>query len=112
MAPIIGVVDAWDIVVIVVYFVAVFAVGVWSSLRNRGSVGGYFLAGRSMGWFPVGASLFASNIGSTSFIGFAGNAANNGIAMNAFEFMTTFNLSILAWLALPVYITSGVSYKS
>ncbi|KAM7538132.1 hypothetical protein Aperf_G00000060235 [Anoplocephala perfoliata] len=108
MAPVvIGVVDVWDIIVIILYFLAVFAVGIWSSMRNRGSVGGYFLAGRSMGWFPVGASLFASNIGSTSFIGFAGNAALTGVAMNAFEYMTTFNLSLLAWLALPVYIASG-----
>ena len=37
--------------------------------NNRESVGGYFLAGRSMHWIPVGASLFASNIGSGHLIG-------------------------------------------
>ncbi|KAK6467745.1 sodium/glucose cotransporter 2-like [Huso huso] len=35
-----------DISVIVVYFVMVIAVGIWSMHRtNRGTVGGYFLAG-------------------------------------------------------------------
>uniref|UniRef100_A0A8C2AZK1 Solute carrier family 5 member 9 n=1 Tax=Cyprinus carpio TaxID=7962 RepID=A0A8C2AZK1_CYPCA len=46
--------EAADIAVVVVYFVFVLAVGIWSSVRaNRGTVGGYFLAGRSMTWWPV-----------------------------------------------------------
>lgn len=56
-----------------------------SSLRNRGSVGGYFIAGRSMNWIPVGASLFASNIGSGHFIGLAGSGASSGIGISVFE---------------------------
>ncbi|KAM7534392.1 hypothetical protein Aperf_G00000114997 [Anoplocephala perfoliata] len=101
-------IDAGDIVVIVAYFVIVFAVGIWSSLRNRGSVGGYFLAGRSMGWIPVGASLFASDLGATGFVGFAGNAASSGIAMGLFQFVAAFTLSVLGWLVLPVYLASGI----
>lgn len=46
--------EAWDIVVIVAYFVGVIAVGIWSSWRSsRGSMSGYFLASRSMHWIPV-----------------------------------------------------------
>jgi len=53
-----------DYVVIVIYFVFVLLVGLWASWRSkRDSVGGYFLASRSMHWTLVGASLFASNIG-------------------------------------------------
>uniref|UniRef100_A0A8C1C5Y8 Solute carrier family 5 member 9 n=1 Tax=Cyprinus carpio carpio TaxID=630221 RepID=A0A8C1C5Y8_CYPCA len=49
--------EAADIAVVVVYFVFVLAVGIWSSVRaNRGTVGGYFLAGRSMTWWPVSFS--------------------------------------------------------
>uniref|UniRef100_A0A8C9LM61 Sodium/glucose cotransporter 1 n=1 Tax=Piliocolobus tephrosceles TaxID=591936 RepID=A0A8C9LM61_9PRIM len=47
---------------------------------NRGTVGGFFLAGRSMVWWPIGASLFASNIGSGHFVGLAGTGAASGIA--------------------------------
>ncbi|KAK2179094.1 hypothetical protein NP493_514g01031 [Ridgeia piscesae] len=39
-----------DIGVMIAYFVVVLAFGLISSLKNRGSVGGYFLAGRSMNW--------------------------------------------------------------
>ncbi|KAM3841602.1 sodium/glucose cotransporter 4 isoform 2-T2 [Vipera latastei] len=43
-----------DIVVVVLYFIFVLAVGIWSSLRaSRGTIGGYFLAGRSMTWWPA-----------------------------------------------------------
>lgn len=52
---------------------------------DRSSVDGFFLAGRSVGWFPVGASLFSSNIGSISFLGLAGSGAAGGIAVGAFE---------------------------
>lgn len=85
-----------------------FAVGIWSSCSNRGTVGGYFLAGRSMHWIPVGASLFASNIGSGHFIGLAGSGASTGISIAVFEFNAVFVLGLLGWLFLPVYLVSGV----
>uniref|UniRef100_A0A8C6UZ84 Sodium/glucose cotransporter 1 n=1 Tax=Neogobius melanostomus TaxID=47308 RepID=A0A8C6UZ84_9GOBI len=70
-----------DISVIVIYFIVVLAVGVWAMVRtNRSTVSGFFLAGRSMVWWPIGASLFASNIGSGHFVGIAGTGAAAGIA--------------------------------
>uniref|UniRef100_A0A674JMG0 Sodium/mannose cotransporter SLC5A10 n=1 Tax=Terrapene triunguis TaxID=2587831 RepID=A0A674JMG0_9SAUR len=43
-----------DILVIVAYFALNVAVGIWSSCRvNRNTLSGYFLAGRSMAWWPV-----------------------------------------------------------
>ncbi|KAK3550442.1 hypothetical protein QTP86_025682 [Hemibagrus guttatus] len=75
-----------DISVIVIYFVVVLAVGIWAMVRtNRSTVGGFFLAGRSMVWWPIGASLFASNIGSGHFVGLAGTGAAAGIAIGGFE---------------------------
>ncbi|XP_064612119.1 sodium/glucose cotransporter 4-like [Liolophura sinensis] len=97
-----------DILVIIAYFVVVIGVGIWSSCRNRGSVGGYFLAGRSMNWIPVGASLFASNIGSGHFIGLAGSGAASGIGIAVFELNAIFVLMMLGWLFVPVYIAAGV----
>ncbi|GFN97835.1 sodium/glucose cotransporter [Plakobranchus ocellatus] len=97
-----------DWIVIAGYFVAVIAVGILSSCRNRGSVGGYFLAGRSMHWIPVGASLFASNIGSGHFVGLAGSGAASGIGIAVFELNAIFILMILGWFFVPVYIAAGV----
>uniref|UniRef100_A0A671F8M9 Solute carrier family 5 member 4 n=1 Tax=Rhinolophus ferrumequinum TaxID=59479 RepID=A0A671F8M9_RHIFE len=97
--------NAADISVIVVYFMVVMAVGLWAMLKtNRGTVGGFFLAGRDVAWWPMGASLFASNIGSGHFVGLAGTGAASGIATAAFEWNALFLLLVLGWFFVPIYI--------
>nr|XP_020843363.1 sodium/glucose cotransporter 4 isoform X2 [Phascolarctos cinereus] len=81
--------NIYDILVVVFYFVFVLALGIWSSLQaSRSTVGGYFLAGRSMTWWPIGASLMSSNVGSGLFIGLAGTGAAGGLAVGGFEWNT------------------------
>ncbi|XP_077352713.1 sodium/glucose cotransporter 1 [Festucalex cinctus] len=75
---------------------------------NRATVGGFFLAGRSMVWWPIGASLFASNIGSGHFVGIAGTGAASGIAIGGFEWNALIVVIILGWLFVPIYIKAGV----
>ncbi|XP_058992933.1 sodium/glucose cotransporter 4 isoform X2 [Mustela lutreola] len=99
---------AYDIGVLVVYFIFVIGVGVWSSIRaSRGTIGGYFLAGRSMSWWPIGASLMSSNVGSGLFIGLAGTGAAGGLAVGGFEWNATWLLLALGWIFVPVYIAAG-----
>ncbi|KAL1790374.1 Sodium glucose cotransporter 1 [Sigmodon hispidus] len=101
--------NAADISVIVIYFVVVMAVGLWAMFStNRGTVGGFFLAGRSMVWWPIGASLFASNIGSGHFVGLAGTGAASGIAMGGFEWNALVLVVVLGWVFVPIYIKAGV----
>ncbi|TRY84697.1 hypothetical protein DNTS_003917 [Danionella cerebrum] len=75
-----------DIVVLVIYFLLVLAVGFW-----------------------VGASLFASNVGSGHFIGLAGSGAAAGIGAVAYEWNGMLMVLVMAWLFLPIYIASGVT---
>uniref|UniRef100_A0AC11CN55 Solute carrier family 5 member 4 n=1 Tax=Ovis aries TaxID=9940 RepID=A0AC11CN55_SHEEP len=101
--------NAADISVIVIYFVLVMAVGLWAMLRtNRGTVGGFFLAGRDVTWWPTGASLFASNVGSGRLAGLAGGAAS-GTATAAFEWNALLLLLVLGWFFVPIYIKAGVT---
>lgn len=93
-----------DILTIVVYFLVVVGFGIWSSFKNRGTVDGFFIARRSIGFIPVGASLFASCIGTSLFIGLSGSAANSGIAVAGFELNAVFVLMLLGWVFVPVYI--------
>nr|XP_060627440.1 sodium/glucose cotransporter 1-like isoform X1 [Anolis sagrei ordinatus] len=75
---------------------------------NRGTVGGFFLAGRNMVWWPIGASLFASNIGSSHFVGLAGTGAAAGIAIGGIEWNALVMVVFLGWLFVPIYIKAGV----
>ncbi|XP_032125070.1 sodium/glucose cotransporter 5 isoform X1 [Sapajus apella] len=98
-----------DIIVITVYFALNVAVGIWSSCRaSRNTVNGYFLAGRDMTWWPIGASLFASSEGSGLFIGLAGSGAAGGVAVAGFEWNATYVLLALAWVFVPIYISSEI----
>ncbi|XP_059107171.1 sodium/myo-inositol cotransporter 2 isoform X2 [Peromyscus eremicus] len=102
--------EPWDIAVLVLYFLFVLAVGLWSTVRTkRDTVKGYFLAGGDMVWWPVGASLFASNVGSGHFIGLAGSGAAVGISVAAYELNGLFSVLMLAWIFLPIYIAGQVT---
>ncbi|XP_074077593.1 sodium/glucose cotransporter 4 isoform X2 [Macrotis lagotis] len=104
-----AILNVYDILVIGCYFVFVLAVGIWSSIRaSRSTIGGYFLAGRSMTWWPIGASLMSSNVGSGLFIGLAGTGAAGGLAVGGFEWNATWLLVALGWIFVPVYIAAGV----
>ncbi|XP_078483493.1 sodium/myo-inositol cotransporter 2-like isoform X1 [Ciona intestinalis] len=59
-------------------------------------------------WLPVGASIFASNIGSGHFIGLAGAGATGGIAIGSFEWIAPYNILMLGWIFLPIYLACGV----
>ncbi|KAJ7305995.1 hypothetical protein JRQ81_010361 [Phrynocephalus forsythii] len=56
----------------------------------------------------IGASLFASSEGSGLFIGLAGTGAAGGIAVAGFEWNATYVLLALAWVFVPVYVSSGI----
>ncbi|XP_072798199.1 sodium/myo-inositol cotransporter 2 [Vicugna pacos] len=102
--------EAGDIAVLVLYFLFVLAVGLWSTVKTkRDTVKGYFLAGGDMLWWPVGASLFASNVGSGHFVGLAGSGAAAGLSVAAYEFNGLFSVLMLAWIFLPIYIAGQVT---
>jgi len=104
--------SALDWVVIGLYFMAVLAIAVWATLKER--KGGeetsadYFLAGRHAGWFVIGASLFASNIGAEHLVGLAGSGASGGVAVGQFEIQASLILLLLGWVFVPFYLRSGV----
>ncbi len=106
-----GLLASVDWVVIAAYFVLVFSVAIWATLRERSKHGtpkDYFLAGRDAGWFLVGGSLFASNIGSEHLVGLAGTGAASGVAVGQFEILASLILLILGWVFVPFYLSSGV----
>ena len=64
---------------VLVYSVAVIAIGVWTSRLIRNS-GDFFVAGRSLGPGLIFASMIAANIGAGATIGAAGLAYRDGIS--------------------------------
>jgi SSS family solute:Na+ symporter len=96
-----------DWVVIVAYFAVIVGIVLWVMRKQKNTSDGYFLAGRSLGWFIIGASIFASNIGSEHLVGLAASGTTDGVAMAHYE-LHAWCLLILAWVMVPFYQRSRV----
>ena len=96
-----------DIIIIIVYFVVIFAIGFYFARKERTSTD-YFLASRDVGWFAIGASLFVSNISTEHFIGLAGSGASSGLAVGHYEWLACLMVLILGWVFVPFYLRSNV----
>ncbi|XP_072045367.1 sodium/mannose cotransporter SLC5A10-like [Amphiura filiformis] len=98
-----------DLAVIGCYLIVILLVGLAAMLRkNRAGAEGYFLAGKTVPWYQVGASVFASNIGSHHFVGLAGTGAASGYAVVMFEWLSIWLIITMAFVFLPVYLSSAV----
>ncbi len=98
-----------DLVVIVIYIVAVLALGLLSVRKVKLSSQQYFLAGKSLPWFMVGAALFSANISTIHLVGLAASGYNEGLVWGNFEWMATFCLIILALVFAPFYFKTRIS---
>jgi SSS family solute:Na+ symporter len=96
-----------DLVIIGIYFLLVFSIGLYFARKERSSTD-YFLASRDVGWFFIGASLFVSNISTEHFIGLSGTGASSGLAVGHFEWLACLILLILGWVFVPFYLRSNV----
>ncbi|NNE07915.1 MAG: sodium/solute symporter, partial [Gemmatimonadetes bacterium] len=103
----------FDLTILIAYFLLVFGVAWWVTVRDRRAGAGkgaadYFLAGRNTGWFVIGASLFASNIGSEHVVGLVGAGARGHMPNAQFEILASLILILLGWVFVPFYLKSGV----
>jgi solute:Na+ symporter, SSS family len=102
-----SVLQGLDLFIIFAYFALILGLAWWVMKRQKNTTDGYFLAGRSLGWFIVGASIFASNIGSEHLVGLAGSGATDGVAMAHYE-LHAWCLLVLGWVMVPFYMRSKV----
>ena len=98
-----------DSLILLVYIVAILAIAFYSLRKKDRDFSGYFMSGRSVGWFAIGMAIFATNISSEHFIGLAGSGATRGVAIAQFELMAIFILIILGWVIAPIYMKAGVT---
>jgi SSS family solute:Na+ symporter len=106
-----------DILVFVIFVVAVISIGLWQSRgeETRGEHGAqdYFLAGRGLTWWLVGFSLIAANISTEQFVGMSGKAADwLGMAIASYEWMAAITLMAISTLIILVGVpTASVIYS-
>ncbi len=102
-----------DIIVFVIFVVAVIGIGLWQSrgekIHSEHGAQDYFLAGRGLTWWLVGFSLIAANISTEQFVGMSGKAADwLGMAIASYEWMAAITLVVVAFLFVPTFLKSGI----
>ncbi|GAA0879233.1 hypothetical protein GCM10009119_22010 [Algoriphagus jejuensis] len=101
-------IELLDALTIFTYLIAMVWIGIWYAGRQKATSEGYFLAGKSLGWKVIGASLFASNISTVHLVGLAESGFKDGILWGNFEWFSTVELLILAFVFVPFYLKSKV----
>jgi SSS family solute:Na+ symporter len=96
-----------DWIFIIIYFIVIAGVSIWSIRKSKNSPSDYFLANRNLGWWVIGASILASNVGSEHIVGLAGTAADSGVVFGHYELHSWIVLT-LGWLFVPFYMRSMV----
>ncbi len=102
-----------DIVVLVVYFLAMAAMGPYFARKNK-STDNYFLGGRSFPGWLIGLSMFATSISSITFVAYPGDAFKTAYIRFIPCLMLPLGIYIAAKVFLPFYrrarITSAFEY--
>lgn len=97
-----------DLAVVGLYFLIVFAIGIFVARQTKSSED-QFLGGRSLTWGFIGLSLFASNISTSTIMGLSGAAYASGIANSVYEWMTGIPLIIAALIFVPLYLKTRIT---
>ena len=100
-----------DIVVVIVYFVAIFGLAQWVSRDKKGETKtstDYFLASRNLPWWAIGASLIAANISAEQIVGMSGSGYAIGLAIASYEWMAAATLLIVGKYFLPIFLRNQI----
>ncbi len=98
-----GALASLDYIVLGGYLLAMVAVGFYFSRQQRTTCD-FFLAGRSMGWFPIGLSIMATLVSALSYTGIPGEAYYVGYKFMVMPLATWLTLPILMLVVLPLYL--------
>ncbi len=91
-----------DYAVLGMYLLVMLAVGAYFSGQQHSSRD-FFLAGRSMGWFPVGLSVMATLISALSYTGVPGEAYYVGLKFLLFPATMWLCWPIMTRCVIPIY---------
>ena len=91
-----------DYSVLAAYLLLMILIGGYFSRQQRTSKD-FFLAGRSMGWFPVGLSLMATLLSALSYTGIPGEAYKVGLNFVLYVIGIWLTVPVMLVVVMPLY---------
>jgi SSS family solute:Na+ symporter len=98
----------WDYLVLVVYAVAMLAVGRYYATRTQSS-DDYLLGGRNMSPLMIGLSLFATLTSTLSYLAMPGEMIKHGPMMFAQSLALPFAAIVVGWALIPFIVRLPVT---
>jgi len=99
-----------DIIIVVVYLLALLAIGYWVSFVKKKKEGeNLFLAERSLGWASIGLNMWGTNVGPSMLIASASIGYSTGIVAGNFAWYAFVFILLLAVVFAPRYLGARVS---
>ncbi|MBS1601826.1 MAG: sodium/solute symporter [Bacteroidetes bacterium] len=99
-----------DFVIVVVYLLALLAIGYWVSFVRKKKEGeNLFLAERSLGWASIGLNMWGTNVGPSMLIASASIGYSTGIVAGNFAWYAFVFILLLAVVFAPRYLGARVS---
>src|SRR5688572_18461506 len=84
------------------------ALGIYFAAEQK-TIKDFFLAGRSMNWFPLGMSLMATLVSALAFTGLPGEAYEHGLKTLLIPLSVWIVLPVLVMVVLPIYRGLGLN---
>ncbi|HEY6900562.1 MAG TPA: Na+/glucose cotransporter, partial [Puia sp.] len=99
-----------DFIIVVVYLLALVAIGYWVSFVRKKKEGeNLFLAERSLGWGSIGLNMWGTNVGPSMLIASASIGYTTGIVAGNFAWYAFVFILLLAVVFAPRYLGARVS---
>lgn len=105
--PLVATIGPVDYAVLATYLAAMLAIGFYFS-KTQNTTQEFFLASRSLGWFPLGLSLMATLISALSYTGIPGQGYLVGLKCLLMPLSVWLILPIIVGYVLPVFRGLGL----
>jgi Na+/proline symporter len=107
LTPLLASLSLIDYGVLAFYLALMVGLGVYFAGEQR-TTKDFFLAGRSMNWFPLGMSLMATLISALTYTGLPGQAYEHGLKTLIIPLSVWIVLPVLVVVVLPIYRGLGL----
>jgi len=97
-----------DLLIIVIYFVAVFLIALSGRQDKNVGTEEYFLSNRNLKWYSIAISTIATNVQGYQFLGMMGSAYLYGLAQGQLEINAIQGLWMAAFIFVPLYLKERI----
>lgn len=97
-----------DLIIVLIYFVAIMATALSGKISKDISAEAYFLSNRNLRWPSIAISTIATNVQGYQFLGMMGSAYLFGLAQANLEINAIQGLWLAAFVFVPLYLKDKV----